>query len=52
MTKAADFRRKFGSDKNENPNYGREDVDFFPQKKIESWKDLDNYIEGLVLDKE
>ena len=29
LTKATDSRRKFGSDKNGNPNYGQEAVEFF-----------------------
>jgi hypothetical protein len=34
LKKATDSRRKFGSDRNGNPNYGREAVSFFSLKKL------------------
>jgi hypothetical protein len=40
LKKATDSQRKFGSDGNGNPNYGREAVGFFPlknQSSARSW---------------
>jgi hypothetical protein len=45
--KATDSRRKFGSDGNGNPNYGREVVGFFSSKKSIIDKTLIIRLEGL-----
>jgi hypothetical protein len=47
VTKATNSRRKFGSDRHGNPNYGREAVDSFPLKTKKTNKILTVTLEGL-----
>jgi hypothetical protein len=50
LTKATNSRRKFGSDMNENANYG-ERLLIFLIKKNQNWQDLRRHIGGVILDK-
>jgi hypothetical protein len=47
LKKAMDSQRKFRSDGNGNPNYGREVVGFFPHKESITKKILVVGLEGL-----
>jgi hypothetical protein len=51
LKKAADPRRKFGSDGNGNPNYGREAVGFFSLKNESLTRSWRRYI-GRLMSKE
>ena len=49
IKKATNSQRKFGSDGNGNPNYGRE-ASVFSIKQINRWQDLDHYIGDNIQD--